>query len=269
MNSPNTNLEKPIGTSDWYNFVAMLTDALPHVHPGGKEATLALLEKLPLKSAERILDAGCGPGSTACQIADQYGIHVVGVDIADAMIEKAKSRAQGMGLADRVDFRVADIFDLPFEDEFFDGVLLESVLTPLPGDKNEALLELHRVVKPGGWIAANEAIINPDAPESFMDAMREHPAFHGYFTTDSLRELFERGNLRITHIEERQQADTPNVMKELGCGGLLSFMLKTYPKLLLSLIRNANLRKVQSLDDQITKEGQEYSGCVLIVGEKV
>ena len=269
MKSQNTNLDKPIGTSDWYNFVAMLTDALPHVHPGGKEATLALLEKLPLESAERILDAGCGPGSTSCHIAEQYGIQVVGVDIAEAMIEKANSRAQGMGLADRVEFRVADIFALPFEDEFFDGVLLESVLTPLPGDKNEAIMELRRVVKPGGWIAANEAIINPDAPESFMDAMREHPAFHGYFTTDSLRNLFERANLRITHIEERQQEDTPNVMKEIGCQGLISFILKTYPRLALRLMRNANLRKVQSLDDQITKEGQEYTGCMLIVGEKI
>ncbi len=185
------------------------------------------------------------------------------------MIEKANSRAQGMGLADQVDFRVADIFDLPFEDEFFDGVLLESVLTPLPGDKNEALIEIRRVVKPRGWIAANEAIIHPDAPESFMDAMREHPAFHGHFTADSLRKLFERANLRITHAEKRQQADTPNMMKEMGCRGLLSFILKTYPKLVLRLIRDANLRKVQSLDDQITKEGQEYSGCMLIVGEKV
>ncbi len=269
MKSQNTNLEKPIGTSDWYNFVAMLTDALPHVHPGGKEATRALLDKLPLDTSERILDAGCGPGSTACLIARAHGIQVFGVDIAEAMIEKANSRAQGMGLADRVDFRVADICDLPFEDEFFDGVLLESVLTPLPGDKNKALLEIRRVVKPGGWIAANEAIIHPDAPESFMDAMREHPAFHGHFTADSLRKLFEYANLHITHAEERQQADTPNVMKEMGCRGLISFMLKTYPKLALRLIRDANLRKVQSLDDQITKEGQEYSGCMLIVGEKV
>jgi len=268
MKSQNTNIEKPIGTSDWYNFVAMLTDALPHVHPGGKEATLALLEKLPLESAERILDAGCGPGSTACYIAEQYGIQVVGIDIAEAMIEKANSRAQGMSLADRAEFRVADIFNLPFEDEFFDGVLLESVLTPLPGDKDAALIELQRVVKPGGWISANEAIVDPDAPESFMDAMREHPAFHGYFTTDSLRNLFERANLRITHYEERQQADTPEVMKEIGCRGLFSFMLKTYPRLAIRLIRDAKLRKVQSLDDRITKEGQEYSGCVLIVGEK-
>jgi ubiquinone/menaquinone biosynthesis C-methylase UbiE len=269
MKPQNTNTEKLIGTSDWYNFVALLTDALPHVHPGGEEATRALLEKLPLESAERILDAGCGPGSTACYIANQHDIHVVGVDIAEAMIEKANSRARTMHVADRVDFRVADIFDLPFEDEFFDGVLLESVLTPLPGDKNDALMELRRVVKPGGWIAANEAIIDRNAPEHFMAAMREHPAFHGYFTTESLRNLFERANLRVTHMEERRKEETPDVMKEMGCRGLISFMLKTYPKLALRLIRDANLRKVQSLDDQITKKGQEYTGCVFIVGEKV
>lgn len=268
MDSQNTNVEKPVGTRDWYNFVAMLADALPHVHPGGIEATQALLELLPLDSADRILDAGCGPGGTACYIAKEYKIQVFGVDIADIMIEKAKSRAHQMSVVDQVDFRVADIFDLPFEDQFFDGVFLESVLTPLPGDKTAALRELRRVLKTGGWIAANEAIVDPKAPESFMNAMREHPAFHGYFTTDSLRNLFEETGLRVTHLEERG-ADTPNVMKELGCRGLFAFMLKTYPKLVFRLIRDANIRKVQSLDDHITKVGKEHSGSVLIVGEKI
>ena len=110
---------------------------------------------------------------------------------------------------------------------------------------------------------------DPNAPASFMDAMRAHPAFHGYFTINSLRELFEQANLRVIHLEELQQAEAPNVMKELGCRGLLSFMWKTYPKLALRLIRDANLRKVQSLDDHITKKGKEYTGCVLIVGKKI
>jgi ubiquinone/menaquinone biosynthesis C-methylase UbiE len=268
MKPESTNTEKPIDTRDWYNFVAMLTDALPHVHPGGEKATQTMLEMLPLESIERILDAGCGPGGTACYIAQKYAIRVFGVDIAEAMIEKAQRRAQRMGVVDRVDFRVANLHNLPFEDEFFDGVLLESVLTPLPGDKEQALIELRRVVKPGGWIAANEAVVDPTAPADFMDAMREHPAFHGYFTRDSLRGLFERAGLHVAHLQELPQADTPDVMKEMGCRGLISFMLKTYPRLALRLLRDANLRKVQRLDECITKQGQEYTGCVLIVGEK-
>jgi ubiquinone/menaquinone biosynthesis C-methylase UbiE len=268
MQPENTTLEKPIDTREWYNFVAMLTDALPHVHPGGDEATQMLLELLPLESAGRILDAGCGPGGTACHIAQQHTVQVFGVDIAEIMIEQARKRAQQMDVADRVDFRVADLFHLPFVDEFFDGVLLESVLTPLPGDKEQALLELRRVVKPGGWIAANEAVIDPTAPANFMDAMREHPAFHGYFTRDSLRGLFERAGLRVTHFQELPQADAPDVMKELGCRGLISFMLMTYPRLAWRLLRDADLRKVQRLDERITKQGQEYTGGALIVGEK-
>jgi ubiquinone/menaquinone biosynthesis C-methylase UbiE len=267
MKSQNMNIEKPIGTSDWYNFVAMLADALPHVHPGGIEATQSLLNMLPLESAERILDAGCGPGGTACHIAQQYGIQVYGVDIADAMIEKANLRAHQMGVVQQVDFRVADITDLPFNDEFFDGVLLESVLTPLPGDKRDALIELERVIKPGGWIAANEAIVDPNAPESYLNAMREHPAFYGYFTTDSLRFLFEEAGFHVAHLEEQKPAP-PDMMKELGCRGLIAFMVRTYPKLVLRLIRDANLRKVQSLDNVITKKGQEHTGSLLIVGEK-
>lgn len=148
--------QKPVGTREWYDFIGQLAGALPGMHLGGQDATHALLEMCQLDATSRVLDVGCGPGNTACFIAENYGSRVHGIDISEVMIAKAEERARRQGLMDKVEFRVADAFHLPFEDGLFDVAIVESVLTLLPGDKKQALTEMVRVVRPGGRIGANE-----------------------------------------------------------------------------------------------------------------
>jgi hypothetical protein len=49
---------------------------------------------------------------------------------------------------------------------------------------------------------------------------------------------------------------------------LLSFMIRVYPKILLKLLHDARFRKASSIDDRITKQGKQYMGYTLIVGQK-
>jgi arsenite methyltransferase len=259
---------KPIGTREWYNFVGQLADALPGMHMGAQEATQKLLDMCHLDVTSRVLDVGCGGGNTACLIAEQYGSHVQGIDISEVMIAKAKERARRRGLEDTVEFRVADAFELPFEDDTFDVVIVESVLTPLPGDKRKALGEMVRVVRPGGRIAANEGTVDPSAPEEWLALMDEHPAIYGYFTPQTLRSLFEEAGLQVVEMIEAQYVATPQVLKGMGLRGVLSFMIRAYPKILLQLLRDARIREAGRIDNQITKRGKEYMGYALIVGQK-
>ncbi len=46
-------------------------------------------------------------------------------------------------------------------------------------------------------------------------------------------------------------------------------MIRAYPKILLRLLRDARIRKAGKIDDQMTKQGQEYMAYALIVAEKV
>ena len=55
------------------------------------------------------------------------------------MIARAKERASQQRVMDKAEFRVSDVFQMPFEDDLFDVVIVESVLTALPGDKKRAL----------------------------------------------------------------------------------------------------------------------------------
>jgi hypothetical protein len=62
--------------------------------------------------------------------------------------------------------------------------------------------------------------------------------------------------------------DAPSALKEMGLRGLLSFMIRVYPKVLLKLLRDARFRKAAGIDGKITKRSKQYMGYTLIVGRK-
>ncbi len=260
--------KKPIGTREWYDFVGQLADVLPAIHPGGQNATRTLLEMCNLQAASKVLDVGCGSGNTACLIAEEYGSHVFGIDISEVMIAKARERAREQGLSEKLEFRVADVFDLPFEDDWFDVVILESVLTPLAGDKDQALREVVRVVRSGGKVGANEGTVDPGTPPEIMALLEEHPAFYGYFTPETLQGLFEKSGLEAIEIREARDIDIPQAIKGIRMRNLLKFMIQVYPKLVLRLIRDQQIRAARKVDDELTKISKEHMGYALIVGQK-
>lgn len=260
--------QKPVGVREWYDFIAELSDTLPGIHLGGEEATRQLLQWCQLDAETRLLDVGCGAGVTACLAAQEYGSRVEGIDISEVMVAKAREKARRLDVADKVEFRAGDVFQLPFDDGSFDAVIVESVLTPLPGDKANAMAEMVRVLRPGGRITVNESTFDPSAPEEILALVEQHPAMHGYFTPEGLRTLFEEAGLQVVQTQVTKQSEPPSPVKALRLGGLLSFMVRVYPKVVLKLLRDARFRKASSIDDQVTKRGKPYMGYTLIMGQK-
>lgn len=104
------------------------------------EAALDREERLPA----RVLDLGTGTGKAARVIARRFPTaEIVGVDLSAAMVEEA-ARLLPNDLRGRVSFRVGDASALPFEDGFFDLVVL---LNMIP-----FFSELGRVAAPGGTV---------------------------------------------------------------------------------------------------------------------
>lgn len=96
-----------------------------------------------------LLEVGSGPGRLAARLAQQAPhLAVTGVDISEAMVERASRRAAEAGLAERVRFEVGDVGALPFADGQFDGVVSTLSLHHWP-DASQGLAEIHRVLKPG------------------------------------------------------------------------------------------------------------------------
>lgn len=132
-----------------------------------------------LKPHMRILDIGCGPGTITADLAERVPDgHVTGVDHAPGILEQARATAAGRGLAN-VDFAVADVHALDYPDDTFCVVHAHQVLQHV-GDPVQALREMRRVTKPGGFIAVRDAD---------YAAMTWYPAVDGL--TDWL-DLYER-----------------------------------------------------------------------------
>ncbi|MEU9455015.1 methyltransferase domain-containing protein [Streptomyces sp. NPDC048277] len=109
-----------------------------------------------LKPHMKILDIGCGPGTITADLADLVPDgHVTGVDHEPAILDRARATAAGRGLTN-VDFAPADVHALDYPDDTFCVVHAHQVLQHV-GDPVQALREMRRVTKPGGFIAVRDA----------------------------------------------------------------------------------------------------------------
>lgn len=140
----------------------------PSLHPGGLAATEALLSAAGLQPGTRLLDLGCGTGSSAWLASSLAGVRVTGLDTSDGALARARSRGSSEGNVSRAaidgahpTFVRGTATDLPFEDSSFDVVLAECVLSTL--DKDQAIAEVHRVLTPGGRLLLSDMIVSGDA----------------------------------------------------------------------------------------------------------
>lgn len=113
-----------------------------------------IAEHARLSQGARVLDIGCGPGWLWDEGRSAFpaGLELTLADLSPGMVEKAVERARGTGHYADVEGHVADTSALPFADASFDAVLACHMLYHVP-DARVALLELHRVLRPGGVIA--------------------------------------------------------------------------------------------------------------------
>ncbi|UNK16809.1 class I SAM-dependent methyltransferase [Paenibacillus sp. N3/727] len=142
------------------NYINMLSKlGMGSAHPGGFEATLRLFRKEPIPLGSRILEVGCGTGRTACHLTEQ-GYSVTAIDLHENMLNKARMRAEAMGLD--INFLQADVCSLPFEDEQFDYVIAESVTVFT--NATESLSEYCRVLTKGGTLYDRELLMDKPMP---------------------------------------------------------------------------------------------------------
>ncbi|KAL5362411.1 S-adenosyl-L-methionine-dependent methyltransferase [Aspergillus floccosus] len=128
-----------IQTHSWRTLSNSAAYILPHIKPDMK-----------------ILDIGCGPGSITVDFATRVPQgHVTGVEYTPEPLEQARALAASQQLSN-IDFQVADIHSLPYENDTFDIVHVHQVLQHI-ADPVKALREMKRVAKPNGIVAARES----------------------------------------------------------------------------------------------------------------
>jgi ubiquinone/menaquinone biosynthesis C-methylase UbiE len=123
-----------------------------------------VLDHVGIQPGERVLELGPGPGAITVQAArrTEPGGTLVAVDIQPRMIAAVESKVQAAGLTN-VETHVGSAYELPLTDESVDRAFLVTVLPEIP-DRQRALAELHRVLRPGGVLSIAEEFMDPDYP---------------------------------------------------------------------------------------------------------
>lgn len=121
-----------------------------------------MIDNLHLKGSETVLDLGCGRGLVLCKIAQKLPKgKAIGIDLwstrdqSGNCPEKTLENAQAEGVKNRVSVQTGDVCALPFADNAFDVVISSLCLHNIKDKQKRklALLELFRVLKPGGKFA--------------------------------------------------------------------------------------------------------------------
>ena len=112
------------------------------------------------------MDVGCGAGIDSLIVAKKVGPdgRVIGVDMTQSMLEKARLEAKEAGLKN-VEFREGYAEELPIFDGWADVVISNGVLNLMP-DKAAALEEMSRVLRPGGRLQIGDILVQKAVPES-------------------------------------------------------------------------------------------------------
>ena len=121
-----------------------------------------------IKAGDTVLDLGSGAGNdcfVARAVAGETG-KVIGVDMTDKMIEKARTNAEKLGFTN-VEFRLGEIEDLPLASNRVDVVVSNCVLNLVP-DKAQAFAETYRVLRSGGHFSISDMVLVGDLPEGLQ-----------------------------------------------------------------------------------------------------
>jgi SAM-dependent methyltransferase len=140
-----------------------------------------------LRPGETVVDLGSGAGMDAFLAARQVGPtgRVIGVDMTDAMLERARENAEKAGLTN-VEFRKGQIEDLPVEDATVDVIISNCVINLSP-EKDRVYREAYRVLKPGGRLMISDVILDRPLPEKMLNGIE---AYIGCVSGASLRAVY-------------------------------------------------------------------------------
>ena len=244
---------------DPYLFMAVIGKRV--IHPGGRQSTEELFARADFQPGQRVLDIGCGVGTTAIAMTRRFAVNVTAADISPIMRARAQAHVQSANLANRVSIEEADITTLHYPEATFDHVVAEAVTMFV--DRRQATRELLRVCRPGGRVLATEFLWRrPPTAEARQAFLGEVCPGMMFDTLDDWVAIYREAGLDDIQISSGpfEMMTLGGFLGDEGLRHCLAIMGHT-------LTRPAYLRKMLWLMPRINR-AVPYLGYIVIVGTK-
>lgn len=140
------------------------------LHPGALSLTEKLGKEINLDKENKVLDVGCGVGTSSIFLAKKFGCKITGIDLSQKNIKVANAVALEQGFESLTNFIVGDAEKFNLSDNTFDSVICECSLCLFP-DKEAAAKEMFRVLRKEGHLGISDVVIRGELPEEMQNAL--------------------------------------------------------------------------------------------------
>jgi len=163
-----------------------------------------------IRSGDTVIDLGSGAGNdcfVARALTGETG-KVIGIDMTEAMIEKARSNTTKLGFKN-VEFRLGDIENMPVDDNTADVIISNCVLNLVP-DKEKAFSEIFRVMKPGGHLSVSDVVLRGELPPALQDeAVLYAGCVSGAIQIEMYLRIMEESGLTNIRVQKEKPITIP------------------------------------------------------------
>ena len=164
-----------------------------------------------INEGDTVVDLGSGAGNDAFvarAITGESG-KVIGIDMTDAMIEKARDNADKLGF-NNVEFRKGDIEAIPMAANRADVVISNCVLNLVP-NKLLAFAEMFRILRGGGHFSVSDVVLRGDLPDALRaDAEMYAGCVSGAIQIDDYLNLLAEVGFREITVQKEKRVDLPD-----------------------------------------------------------
>ncbi len=189
-------------------------------------------ELADIRQGDTVLDLGSGAGNDVFIARRQVGEtgKVIGVDFTEAMLEKANENKAKLGFQN-VEFILGDIEDLPIASGSVDVVISNCVMNLVP-DKEQAYLEVFRVLKPGGHFCISDVVLNAELPKGLKEAAEMYAGcVAGALEKKVNMDIIEQAGFRDVKIMKEHAIHVPDehLLKYISSEELNAFKMHQSP----------------------------------------
>ncbi|HET6528391.1 MAG TPA: arsenite methyltransferase [Balneolaceae bacterium] len=195
---------------------AVFADDYSTIEGYDQDADLGLGCGLPTEFAhiskgDTVVDLGSGAGNdcfVARQLTGEEG-RVIGLDMTEKMIEKARKNAAKLGY-ENVEFILGDIEAMSLENNIADVAVSNCVLNLVP-DKQQAFAETYRILKPGGHFSISDVVTSGDLPEPLKeDAEMYAGCVSGAINRDEYLAIVKKVGFKNLKVQKERKIDLPD-----------------------------------------------------------